>query len=73
MEHDEIDILDFKEDLLYCISNDDWYLYVDKNLNIKSEYIGIDPRAKEELDKYKTIVEGMLEAGLVKEKKHEQL
>ena len=73
LEHDEIDILDFKEDLLYCISNDDWYLYVDKNLNIKSEYIGIDPRAKEELDKYKTIVEGMLEAGLVKEKKHEQL
>ena len=69
----KIEVLEFKEDLLYCIANDDWYIYVDKNLKIKSEYISVDPRSKEEIDKYKTIVEEMLEKGLVKEKKHEQL
>ena len=73
LKDDEIEVLEFKEDLLYCIANDDWYIYVDKNLKIKSEYISVDPRSKEEIDKYKTIVEEMLEKGLVKEKKHEQL
>ena len=73
IENDELEVFDFKEDLLFCVANDDWYIYVDRNLEIKSDYIDKDPRAKEEFDKYMLIVEEMLQKGLVKEKSHEQL
>ena len=45
---------------------DDWYLYVDINLNVHYDYITIDSRAKEELIEYTTYINDMIENNKIK-------
>lgn len=61
----------FGNDLIYCIANQDWYIYVDKNLNIHGEYINLDKRAIIEYNNAMSQVEDFvnearLESGEVK-------
>lgn len=48
----DIDIIDIPNNILYGIYNDDFYIYLNENLEIIGNYIDIDYRAKEEYLKY---------------------
>ena len=70
VEEDEIDVLDFKDGISFCITNDEWYLYLNNNSELFGECIDIDPRAKEEFDKYKKVVMDRLDNYSKKENGH---
>ncbi len=59
--YEEVTRLDFPNGLLYGIVSDDWYIYVDRNKEIKFDCLNIDPRAKGELAKYTIVVEELLQ------------
>ena len=70
VEDDEIDVLDFKDGISFCITNDEWYLFLNNNSELFGECIDIDKRAKEEFEKYKMIVMEKLENYSKKENGH---
>lgn len=47
--YEYIEPYQFPDGLIYAITADDWYVYVDENGKIIKDIIDIDPRAKEEL------------------------
>ena len=65
---DKVDILDLSDDIIYCIANDDWYIYITRDFTMHTEVIDIDPRAIEEFNKYRLIVEQIIEKNMIKEK-----
>ena len=62
----DIDSLQFEDGIICGIVTDDWYLYVDINLNVHYDYITIDSRAKEELIEYTTYINDMIENNKIK-------
>ena len=68
IQNDDIETINEQKNIIYCVSNDDWYISVDKDLEIKSDYIDNDERAKEELDKYMLIVKEAIDKKIIKEK-----
>lgn len=48
-------------DIIYCMANQDWYLYVDSNLDIYGEYIDLDERAIVEYNNAKIKLEKLVE------------
>ena len=66
ISYEELGSLSFDDGLLYGVVSDDWYIYVDYNLNIHKDYITLDPRAEEELKKYSIIIEEMLKNNEIK-------
>lgn len=51
-DYEYIEPIEFTQDLTYAIVNEDWYIYVDGQGVIHSDYITIDPRARQELSEY---------------------
>lgn len=63
---ENIDSLHFENGVIYGIVSDDWYIYVDENMNILGDYIDIDPRVKEEFLHHIEIIEQKKSTMLIK-------
>ena len=59
--YEAVSRIEFPNGILYGVVSDDWYIYVDRNKNIKYDCLNVDPHAKEELSKYTIIVEELLQ------------
>ena len=65
--YETIKRIDFPTGLLYGIVADDWYIYVDRNKEIKYDCLNVDHRAKEELSEYLLVVEELLQNNEIEE------
>ncbi len=65
--YENLDQIDFEAGLLYGIVADDWYIYINRNMEIKYDYIPVDPRAKEELTTHLAIIDEMIKRNEIKE------
>lgn len=59
--YDNIGYIEFETGFVYGFANQDWYIYVDNDLNIKGEMINMDSRAKIEFDEAMSNVMRMIE------------
>ena len=66
ISYTELNNITFDEGIIYGIVSDDWYIYIDYNYNLHEDYIPIDERAKEELIKYRVILEEMINNNEIK-------
>ena len=66
ISYTELNNITFDEGIIYGIVSDDWYIYLDYNFNIHQDYISVDERAKEELAKYRVILEEMIKNNKIK-------
>ena len=65
--YENLDQIEFEDGLIYGIVADDWYIYITRNMEIKYDYIPVDPRAKEELTTHLAVIEEMINRNEIKE------
>ena len=66
INYEDLDSLQFEDGLVYGIVSDDWYIYLDSNLEIHYDCITIDPRAEIELNKHLAIIKEMIDNNKIK-------